>query len=77
MTLRLIPVIIEAIPITTMTPIPTPRIVSDARTLLPLIESSAIPTPSPIRPKTVATRSKVIPALSASIGSSREARLAG
>ena len=49
-TLRLIPVMAEAIAMTTMTPMATPRIVSAARTLLARSESSAMDTPSKIRP---------------------------
>jgi len=45
-TLLLIPLIIAAITITTITPMATPRMVSAARPLLPRSESSAMPTPS-------------------------------
>ena len=47
--LRLIPVIAEAMAMTTVTPIATPRTVRAARTLLDRSESSATPTPSAIR----------------------------
>ena len=46
LTPRLMPVIIEAIAITTMTPMATPRMVSEARTLLAAMESRARLTPS-------------------------------
>jgi len=45
-TLRLMPLIMDAMIITTMTPIATPRIVSAARPLLARSEASAMPTPS-------------------------------
>src|SRR5437899_6348700 len=45
-TLLLIPLIIAAITITTITPMATPRMVSAARPLLLRSESSAMPTPS-------------------------------
>src|SRR5439155_1460825 len=50
-TARLTPVIAEAMVITTRTPMTTPRMVSEARTLLARTESRAIPIPS----KTLAT----------------------
>ena len=43
---RLMPVIIAAIAMTTITPIATPRMVSAARPLLARTESRAMPTPS-------------------------------
>ena len=46
---RLMPVIIDAMAMTTMTPIATPRMVRAARALLTRIDSNAIPTPSRIR----------------------------
>ena len=45
-TLLLIPLIIAAISITTITPMATPRIVSAARALLARSDPSAMPTPS-------------------------------
>src|SRR5688572_4114536 len=48
-TLRLMPVIADAIAITTITPMATPRMVRKARTLLLRMESMAIPTPSKMR----------------------------
>src|SRR5574341_2613031 len=45
-TLRLMPLIIDAMIITTITPMATPRMVSAARPLLPRSEASAIPIPS-------------------------------
>ena len=48
-TARLMPVMAEAMAITTMTPMATPRMVSAARTLLARTESSAMPIPSKIR----------------------------
>src|SRR4051812_8582486 len=46
LTSLLMPLIIDAITMTTMTPMATPRMVSAARTLFDRSESSAIPTPS-------------------------------
>ena len=48
-TLRLMPVMAEAMAMTTMTPMATPRMVSAARTLLARSESRAMPTPSTAR----------------------------
>ncbi len=74
-TLRLMPVIAEAMAITTITPMATPRMVRAARTLLARSESRAMPMPSKKR-----VNSMVAPGYSdrrAVIGSSLEARLAG
>ena len=57
--LRLIPVMAEAMAITTVTPMATPSIVSAARTLLDRTESSAMPTPSTMRLSTVIGRAGV------------------
>src|SRR3989442_1043330 len=64
------PLISAPITITTITPIATPRIVSAARTLLARSESSAMPTPSSRGVTRYSWRS-------ATMGSSRAARLAG
>jgi hypothetical protein len=69
-TLRLMPLIVAAMIITTITPMATPRMVSAARPLLPRSEASAIPTPSSGRATRYSCRR-------AAIGSSRAARLAG
>ena len=75
--LRLIPVMAEAIAITTVTPMATPRMVRAARTLLERSESSAIPAPSIPRDSRLRPGRAAHSALSATMGSSREARLAG
>ena len=75
--LRLIPVMAEPIAITTVTPMATPSTVSAARTLLERTESSAMPTPSAMRLSTRDRPGGRHSALSATMGSSREARLAG
>ena len=68
--LRLMPLIADPMAMTTMTPMATPRMVSAARTLLARSESSAIAEPSSMPGEDHS-------ALSATMGSSREARLAG
>ena len=75
--LRLIPVIAEPIAITTVTPMATPRMVSAARTLLERSESSAMPDAFDHAGRAGWPIAALHSALSATIGSSREARLAG
>src|SRR4051812_23444764 len=58
--LRLIPVMADAMAITTVTPMATPRMVSAARTLLARIESRAMAEPSSIRVIALPPRARII-----------------
>ena len=69
-TLRLIPLMSDAITMTTITPMATPRIVRAARPLFARSEPSAMPTPSNNAVVSYSCRR-------AAMGSSRAARVAG